>query len=599
MAEPNRPNFKIIKYTDETPLSNPEVGVVLYARDSTEFQAGSCDDQLRALRRAIDGGKVRSRRFPNSKLVIKCELKDEGYSGFSIERREQLSLGLSLLAKREASILVVLRLDRASRNMMNSLEISDQIEEWNAELISVSDDYSSADKGSRLKLMNRAWASEELLENISMDTHRGLNERRIEGCSDGHLWFGVSSTPTEQSVVKGKIKDSFFRYYILEDQAAVVRRIFLLSSSGHSQKEIAQILNADGILPPSCYDKHGKIKPQARQNATWRDKTVWNVLHNKGYIGIVERGKTTTVKMSDGGRRTVNLPKAEWIVTEHPDLKIISDELWNAVRDRYEVYNLAKLKAGIPGNRPFKHGGKTEHILTSLFSCETCGGPIVVVGGKKGGYYGCRNGSKWRSCTNTKTIHWKKLEEPFLELVAAHLKDEKIATAIALKYNDLKRKRNSSNDENLFETERELEETNQKIGNLVNSIENGHSSQAVLLRLAELERQKASLEVKKQLFKKNTDGECYVTPSAIIARLREVPNLLRTKKPFEVNKALKPLIGKEGLKLVRTANSEKREVFKILGTMNLGRALSQEDGALHDLSMNPISLEVKVDLLLD
>jgi hypothetical protein len=83
-------------------------------------------------------------------------------------------------------------------------------------------------------------------------------------------------------------------------------------------------------------------------------------------------------------------PQAEWKTVSRPDLRIVSDELWNSVHGR-----LAKVKAVFGGRG--KGGGFLSRSATSpyLFSgtlrCGLCGGNLVIVTGNKGRYrrYGC------------------------------------------------------------------------------------------------------------------------------------------------------------------------------------------------------------------
>ena len=178
------------------------------------------------------------------------------------------------------------------------MTLYDSLQDYGAGLLAVSDGFSSAEKSARLKFMNKAYSSEEFLESISIDTTRGLNERRWEGYSDGHIWFGVGSKPTRQIMVKGKLKDSYFDYYVIPHLAELVKRIFLMAKDGYSQKDIAKTLNSEKVPPPAYYDKEGKVRGSSTKQFTWRDRTIWQILNNNSYIGNIERGKTKLMKGS-------------------------------------------------------------------------------------------------------------------------------------------------------------------------------------------------------------------------------------------------------------------------------------------------------------
>lgn len=69
-------------------------------------------------------------------------------------------------------------------------------------------------------------------------------------------------------------------------------------------------------------------------------------------------------------------------------------------------------------------------------------------------------------------------------------------------------------------------------------------------------------------------NEIYITPSVIKSRFEEIPQLLRTSKPFEVHKALRPLLGKDGIKLIYKVDSDGKGEYWAEGSFNLGKALT-------------------------
>ena len=68
------------------------------------------------------------------------------------------------------------------------------------------------------------------------------------------------------------------------------------------------------------------------------------------------------------------------------------------------------------------------HLLAGLLKCKSCGGAIVQICGKSGGYYGCYN-AKRKTCNNKLTIQRKRLEAILLQSIK-----EKFLTAENIKY---------------------------------------------------------------------------------------------------------------------------------------------------------------------
>lgn len=60
----------------------------------------------------------------------------------------------------------------------------------------------------------------------------------------------------------------------------------------------------------------------------------------------------------------------------------------------------------------------------------------------------------------------------------------------------------------------------------------------------------------------------------IKSRFEEIPQLLRTSKPFEVQKALRPLLGKDGIKLIYKTDADGKGEHWAEGSFNLGKALT-------------------------
>lgn len=571
-----RQPVKILKYEDP-PLSQVVIKCIGYVRHSTEGQLGSCEDQLRKIRREFELGNVESKKFPNAKLELAFEFKDEAISGASVDNRDGFNAAQSKIRSGEAKAIVSLNFNRVTRSMPDGLGFYDFLNEYDAELICISDGFSSAERGARLKFMTKAYASEEFLEGVSVDTQRGLNERRYEGFSDGHLWFGVTSRPTRQNTIKGKSKDSHFEYMILEEQAAIVRRIFKMSADGLSQREIAKLLNDEYVPCPACYYKTGVMKEHLIERPRWADRTIFQILNNKSYLGIIERGKTKIVKKSDGTKQTIQIPKSKWIVVEKPDLRIIEQELWEAVRERFKDYNLRKLKSGSHG-KPFRHDGQVNHILTSLCSCEVCSGPYVVVTAHKGGYYGCRNAHRQKACENHKVISWKKLELPVLNFLVEQLKNDEVCRILAQKYNALRKSRIAQDVGGSERAVEKLTEIEQSIANIVKAIEQGAVSETLISKLKSLEDDRNNLKGKIELLGATDQKQIYITPSVIKERFKEIPELLRTSQPFEINKALRPLLGKQGIKILYKTSADPKGEHWAEGALNLGKALTLVKG---------------------
>ena len=164
------------------------------------------------------------------------------------------------------------------------------------------------------------------LKDLAAKTHRGLRGRVEKGRSGGGLCYGYDVVTTFDAVgepVRGART-------INEAEANVVRRVFRDFASGVSPRTIARRLNAESIPCPS-----GKL---------WTDSTIrgqvkrgTGLINNELYIGRLVWNRLRYVENPETGKRVSRInPREEWIVAEVPELRIIDDELWQAVKQRQE-----------------------------------------------------------------------------------------------------------------------------------------------------------------------------------------------------------------------------------------------------------------------
>ena len=111
-------------------------------------------------------------------------------------------------------------------------------------------------------------------------------------------------------------------------EAGIVRRIFNEFARGDSPRTIAGRLNAEKIAGPSGRSWGASTIHGHRVRGT-------GILNNDLYIGRVVWNKLRYQKDPATGKRVSRLnPEKDWIVKERPDLRIVSDDLWQDVKDK-------------------------------------------------------------------------------------------------------------------------------------------------------------------------------------------------------------------------------------------------------------------------
>ncbi|MBP1534479.1 MAG: recombinase family protein [Ruminococcus sp.] len=150
------------------------------------------------------------------------------------------------------------------------------------------------------------------------------------------------------------------------EAAAVVQRIFKMRASGMGHKSIADALNQEHITPPLDYkyDKLGRTYPLYSHHL-WNAQTIRRILDNQMYLGKLVQMKETTVSYKN--HKVIRNDESEWVIVENNHEPIISQELWDKVRER---------------DRSVSRGRITTERITSPLSglcyCDSCGAKMKM-----------------------------------------------------------------------------------------------------------------------------------------------------------------------------------------------------------------------------
>ncbi len=151
-----------------------------------------------------------------------------------------------------------------------------------------------------------------------------------------------------------------------EEAAAVVKRIFEMRASGLSPHKIADILNAEGILNPSryCMEKYG-IVGRKENMGLWSFCAVNSILNNPTYLGHMAQQRWSSISYKNHKR--YKRDESEWIVVKNTHEPIITQELWDKVRE---------VEKSVAQGRKTKRG--YTHPLSGFLFCADCGGKMKM-----------------------------------------------------------------------------------------------------------------------------------------------------------------------------------------------------------------------------
>lgn len=347
-----------------------------YARYSSDAQReASLEDQLRNIRAFCE-----RQGWPEPAVY-----SDAAISGARNDRPNYRRL----LA--DAHRFDVILVDDQSRLSRDSIEIAKAIKRLTfagVRLIGVSDGVDTQRKGHKVETGLRGLMNELYLDELADKTHRGLTGKALAGFSAGGLPYGYRITAVGQRAVD-------------EAQAAVVRRIFAEYLAGNTARAIASGLNRDGI-------------PSAR-GGTWAMTAIHGdarrgigILVNPIYVGRPIWNRSHWIKHPETGNRVrQERPASEWVHQDHPELAIVTEDVWAAAQARINrKAQPARGKAGV--GRPMRH------LLSGILRCEDCGGPLVVVDAYN---YGCSTAKDRGTCPSKLRVSRTDAEHSLLATI--------------------------------------------------------------------------------------------------------------------------------------------------------------------------------------
>lgn len=438
---------------------------IIYARYSSDQQsAASIDDQLRLCRE----------RVTREGWTLQQVYRDAAISGASSLRPGYQAV-LECARGAECDIVVAEALDRLSRDQEDVAALFKRCRFAGVRIITLAEG-----EINELHVGLKGTMNALFLKDLADKTRRGLRGRVEAGNSGGGVTYGYDVVASVEHHGTRRINNA---------QAAVVRRIFTEYRDGSSPKRIALGLNRDGVLGPRVGDWAATTINGNRDRGT-------GILNNELYVGRLVWNRLRYSKDPDTGKRRSRLNDASAIVTKDvPDLRIIDDKLWDAVRDRQTRGDRPAAQQGAPAfaKRPFWSKTRPKHLFSGLMRCGSCGGGYSKVGAR---HFGCSTAANkgFTACANRLTVRQDRLEHTVLTGLRERLMDpvlfETFARAFAAEWN----KHQSSLSAEITARRAELARVRGQLEKLVDAICNGTPATIIKDRMGVLESRRAVLE---------------------------------------------------------------------------------------------------------
>lgn len=338
----------------------------IYTRKSTDegldMQFNSLDAQREAGEAFV--ASQRHRRWE----CLQTRYDDGGYSGGNVNRPALKGL-LADIEAGKVDVVVVYKIDRLSRNIMDFGKLLTLFDKHHVEFASVTQDINTVSSSGRMMLnilmtfaqYEREIITERIRDKVAAAKRKGMHTGGIPP-------MGYVSDPSTHKLV------------VKEDEAATVRRIYADYLRLGSARDVAAGLEADGLRPRVITSRRGRVTG----GGPFTPALIYAVLSNPLYIGKVRHYDKTYPGEQEA---------------------IIDQKTWDNVQ-RLLAENL-------------RYDGKRQKRVTplgGLVFCGCCGGPMketfTARGSRRYRYFVCgRDEKRVYSTCSVKSVPADELEK--------------------------------------------------------------------------------------------------------------------------------------------------------------------------------------------
>ena len=294
--------------------------------------------------------------------------EDAGYSAKNTDRPDFQKM-MSRIRSGEFSHLLVWKIDRISRNLLDFIDMYEELKRLGVAFVSRNEqfDTTTAMGEAMLKII---LVFAELERNTTSERVSNVMISRAETgkWNGGRVPYGYISPGKGQMPM------------IDVTEAAVVKQIFNNYEYSRSTTMVARDLTDKGIL--------------TKKGNKWSAQAVARILGNRWYIG------SYVYNVHDNADNFSVKDESEWVIVDNHHEPIISRDQFNRVQETLSMNTRDKTRGAITRQR------KNTHIFSCLLECGQCGGNMVATidkprkDGTRPSIYGCYSRRNTSKCTN-------------------------------------------------------------------------------------------------------------------------------------------------------------------------------------------------------
>ncbi|UUX33263.1 recombinase family protein [Fundicoccus culcitae] len=272
---------------------------------------------------------------------------DEGISGKSIENRYQLQDLLDDSKEGLFDVVIIWKLSRLSRRLIDTISIIEELQENNVGLESISEktDFTSSTGWFMTQVMASMNEFERnvIAENVSL----GHKSKALNGEWNGNRVLGYDNLQNKTH------KNTLV---VNQDEAKIIKHIYNSYIGGMGLRAIANDLNQQGYV--------------TKKGNPFSSVAVKDILENPVYCGDIVYGRNA---------KNIKELQGNPIKSKGKHEAIIDKTTWNKVAQLREIRSRNPEKSRTGAN-----------ILTGIIKCPQCGGHMVI----NNSYYKKKDGTK-------------------------------------------------------------------------------------------------------------------------------------------------------------------------------------------------------------
>lgn len=285
---------------------NKIISVCAYCRVSTDKR-----DQRNSLKAQTRFFEQLWEKHPN--WIDRRIFHDEGISGTSLKKRDDFNEMIQLAKAGKYQLIITKDVSRFSRNVENAMSIIVDLQDRGVYIVFLSNEINTQRQEDRVRLTAAITQAEVESLTLSNRVKFGHLQKMKDGVIFGRReMYGYNIVKDDETLEQ--------KFVVIQDEAAVVKRVFEMYAGGLGTFKIAKQLEREGITTK-------------RYKNGWSNTVILRMLRNERYVGDLCTGKTYTpdplthTKQYNRGQSSM-----VYIRDHHPNEAIISRELWDKVQ---------------------------------------------------------------------------------------------------------------------------------------------------------------------------------------------------------------------------------------------------------------------------